>query len=99
MVLCAPLPDVLMRTVAEGSVRGHLTVAKLVIARFTDIEGDWTAPSEDPFALPIAHWVDLTVAAGAPVVRFAAGEEHVSGEDTCVSGHARRSVSSLLVWS
>ena len=63
MVLGTPLPDVLMSTIAEWGICGHLAVAELVVAILGDIEGDGTAASQDPLALTVTHWVELTVAA------------------------------------
>ena len=68
MVLGTPLPDMLMSTVAEGCICGHLAVAEFVVATLGHIEGYWTTPSQDPLALAIAHGVDLTMTTGAPVV-------------------------------
>ena len=60
MVLRAPLPDVLVRSVAEGSIRRQLADAELVVAGFGDIEGDRAAPRQDPLALTVAHGADLS---------------------------------------
>ena len=99
MVLGTPLPDMLMSTVAERRIRGHLAVAKFVVATLSDIKGYWTTPGQDPLALAIAHWVNLTMAATAPIVRLASSEIHVGREDTGVGGHAGRPVSTLFVRS
>ena len=99
MVLGAPLPDMLMSTVAEGCICGHLAVAEFVVATLWDIESYWTTPSQDPLALAIAHGVDLTMAATAPIIRFASIEVHMSWENTGVGGQAGRPVSTLFVRS
>ena len=99
MVLGSPLPDVLMRTVAERRTWAHLVVAEFVVATLWDIECYWTTPSQDPLALAIAHWVNLTMATTAPIVRLASWEIHVGREDTGVGGHAGRPVSTLFVRS
>ena len=99
MILGTPLPDVLMCSIAEGGIRAELAVAKLVVAGLADIEGDGSASSDDPLALTVAEWVHLTVAASAPVVRFAAVKVDVGWEDTSVRRHARWSVATLLVRS
>ena len=99
MVLCTPLPDVLMSAVAEGRIRGHLAVAEFVVATLGHIEGYWTAPRQDPLALTVAKRVDLTMTTSAPIVRLAAGEVHVGREDAGVGGQTRRSVSAFLVRS
>ena len=99
MVLCTPLPNVLMCTVAERRIRGHLAVAEFVVATLGHIEGYWTTPSQDPLALAIAHGVDLTMTTTAPIVRLASAEVHVSWEDTGVGGHTWRPVSAFFVRS
>ena len=99
MVLGTPLPDMLMRTVAERRIWGHLAVAEFEVATLCDIEGYWTTPSQDPLALAIAHWVNLTMAATAPIVRLASSEIHVGREDTGVGRHAGRPVSTLFIRS
>lgn len=72
MIFGSPLPDVLVRAVAEGRVRRHLTIAQLVVATFAHVERHRPTTSQNPLALPIAHRVYLRVATGAPIVRFAA---------------------------
>ena len=99
MVLVCPLPEMLMSSIAEWGVWGHLAVAEFVIARFGNVESDWTISSHDPFALTVAHWVNLTVATWAPVVGFASWQVIVGWENTGVSGQGGRSVSALLVRS
>ena len=68
MVLGAPFPDMLMCTVAEWRICAQLTVAEFEVARFAHIESNRSAPGQDPLALTVAHRVDLTVTAGAPVI-------------------------------
>ena len=72
VVLRAPFPHVLVRPVAERRIRRQLAVAQFIVARLRDVEGDGAAPGEDPLALPVAHRVNLAMAAAAPVVRLAA---------------------------
>ena len=97
VVLVGPLPDVLMRAVAEGSVRGHLARTQLVVARLTDIEGHRPASSYNPLALAIAEWSNLGVAASTPVVLLATLQVRVHRENTRVNRQARRTVPTFLV--
>lgn len=60
MVLGSPLPDMLMSSIAEWRIGRHLTVAEFEVARLLHIERNWTASSDHPLALSIAHGVDLT---------------------------------------
>ena len=99
MVLGSPLPEMLMSSIAEWGVWGHLAVAKFVIARFWDVESDWTISSQNPFALTVAHWVNLTMSAWTPVVGLASLQVRVGWENTSVSGHGSWSISALLVGS
>ena len=99
MVLRTPLPNMLMSTVAEGRIWGHLAVAEFVVATLRHIEGYWTTSSQDPLALAIAHGIDLTMSATAPIVRLAPTEVHVGWEDTGVGGHTWRPVSAFFVRS
>ena len=68
MVLGTPFPDVLMCAIAEWRIRAELAVAELVVARFADVESNRSIPGHDPLALTVAHGVDLTMTAGAPVI-------------------------------
>ena len=97
MILGAPLPDVLMGSIAERRIGGELAVAQLEVARLRHIERHGAASRHNPLALTVAHGVVLTVTAGAPTVFLATAQEHVGGENTSVSGHGRRSVATLLV--
>ena len=99
MVLGTPLPDMLMSTVAEWRIRWHLAVAEFVVATLWHIEGYRATSCQDPLALAIAHRVDLTMSATAPIVWLGPGEVHVGWEDTGVGGHAGRPVSALFVRS
>ena len=99
MILSAPFPDVLMCPIAERCIRGQLAVAEFEVAGLAHIESDWTVPRQNPLALSVAHRVNLTVTARAPIVRFASVQEHVGWEDTSVGGHARWLVAAFLVWS
>ena len=97
VVLVGPLPDVLVRAVAEGSVRGHLAGTQLVITGLTDIERHWTAASHHPLALAVAERPDLGVAASAPVVLLATLQVRVHREDTRVDWQTRRTVPTFFV--
>ena len=82
VIFGTPFPNVLVRTIAERGIRGQLAVAKFIVAGLSDIESHGPAPSQYPLALTVAHWVDLTVPARAPVVRLASAEEQMSRENT-----------------
>ena len=97
VVLLCPSDNLLMSSVAEGGVRRHFAVAQLEVARFRDIESHGSAPGDDPLALAVAEGVDLRMTARAPVVRLAAVQVDVSGEDTSVGRHTWGSVLALLV--
>ena len=99
MVLGTPLPDMLMSTVAEWRIRWHLAVAEFVVATLWHIEGYRATSRQDPLALAIAHRVDLTMSATAPIVWLGPSEVHVGWEDTGVGGHAWRSVSAFFIRS
>ena len=99
MILGAPLPDMLVCTVAERCIRTQLAIAELVVAGFAHIEGNRSAPGQDPLALTIAHGVDLTMTARAPVVRLGTAEENMRWENTCVSRKAGRPVATFFVRS
>ena len=88
-----------MGSVAERSIRAHLTVAKFEVARLRYVEGHRSQPSNNPLALTVAKWTDLGVPARTPVVSLASVQVHVSWEDTSERWHAGRSVLAFLVWS
>ena len=63
MIFGAPFPNVLVRSIAERGICGQLAVAKFIVAGLSDIKSHGPAPCQNPLALTVAHWVDLTVAA------------------------------------
>ena len=97
MVLLSPFDYLLMSSVAKWSVSRHFAVAKLVITWLVYIKTNWSAASQNPFALTIAEGVDLGMAAWTPVVRFAPVKENMSWEDTSIWGHAGWTISTLFV--
>jgi len=99
MALVDPLEHMLMSTVAERSIGGHLAVAQLVVAALSHVEADRSASGDNPLALSVAERVHLRVSATAPVVNLRSVQVDVSRENTGVCGHARRSISSLFIGS
>ena len=97
MVLIGPSHYLLMSAIAEGRVRAHFTVAKLVVSGLAHVEVDWAAPRQNPLALSIANRVKLGMAATTPCVLFTAGEVHMCRENTSISWHARWAILSFLV--
>ena len=97
VVVVRPPEQVLVGAVAEGGVGRHLAVAQLVIPALRNVEGDWSAPSEDPLALTIAERVHLRVSASAPLVLLASVKMHMDGINTGKSGQTRGSVPSFLI--
>ncbi len=64
----------LMGTIAERSICCHFAVAKLKIARVRNVELDWSASSDDPFALSVTPRTVLGVTASTPVILFTSME-------------------------
>lgn len=89
MIFGTPFPDVLVCAVAEWCIGRQLAIAKLVVSGLAHVEGDRAVACQDPLTLTITQRVDLAVAARTPIVRFAAAEEHVRRENTCVCWHTR----------
>ena len=71
MVFHDPLHNVLMCSITERSIGAHLAIAKLVIARFRDVERHRPESGDYPLALAITEGTNLRMTAIAPVVRFA----------------------------
>ena len=63
VILGAPLPNMLVRSIAERCICGQLAVAKFIVTGLGDIKSHGPAPRHYPLALTVAHWVNLTVAA------------------------------------
>jgi hypothetical protein len=55
VLLVDPAEEALMGAIAERSVCAHLAVAELVVARLSNIEGNWSQAGNDPLALTIAQ--------------------------------------------
>ena len=86
-----------MGSIAEGRIRGELAVAKFVVATLRDVEGDGSAPRNNPLALTIAQRVDLGVTTTTPIVRLGTMEVHMRREDTGEGGKTGWTVSPFLV--
>ena len=97
MVLHDPLHHVLVSSVAERRISRHLAVAKLIIARLSDIEGHWPIASDDPLALTVAEGANLRMSTATPVIRLAASKENMRRVNTGEGGQAWRSVTPFLV--
>jgi hypothetical protein len=97
MVLLGPFEDVLMSSVTERRISGHLAVAELEVARLGDIKNHRAASGDNPLALAVAEGVELGVATTAPVVTLTARKEDVCGENTSVGGHGGGAVLAFLV--
>ena len=97
MTLISPPEQVLMSAVAERCVCRHLTVAHLVIAALGDVEGNRSAPRDDPLALAVAERVHLRVTAATPFILLSSVQVHMNWVYTSIGWQTWRSVPSLLV--